>query len=96
MARRAVPSAVGTGVLSARPLAPVVFRPSDPTRALSVLATAAGLVHLLAPRSLLAVAARAYECLLGVDFEPRERAPRRVRAVGALLLAVGIALWRRP
>jgi len=60
-----------------------------------VLATVSGLVHLLAPRSLLAVAARSYDLVLGVDFEPRESAPRRVRAIGVLFLVVGGALWRR-
>lgn len=72
-----------------------MFRPFALTRVLSVLATAGGLFHLLAPRWLLAVAARSYDRLLGVDFEPRESAPWRVRAIGALLLAVGVALWRR-
>ena len=72
-----------------------MFRPTVPTRALATVATAAGLVHLLAPHTLLAVAARAYDRLLGVDFEPRESAPWRVRAAGALLVVVGVALRRR-
>jgi hypothetical protein len=72
-----------------------VFRPSAPTRVLSAVAVVAGVVHLIAPRALLAVAARSYDRVLGVDFEPRESAPWRVRAIGALLLAVGIAVLRR-
>jgi hypothetical protein len=60
-----------------------------------MVATVVGIVHLLVPRTLLAVAARSYDLVLGVDFEPRERAPWRVRVVGALLVAVGVALGRR-
>jgi len=72
-----------------------VIHPSASTRLLSVVAVVSGVAHLLAPRVLLAVAARSYDLLLGVDFEPRESAPRRVRAVGALLVGVGVALARR-
>jgi NAD(P)H-hydrate repair Nnr-like enzyme with NAD(P)H-hydrate dehydratase domain len=64
-------------------------------RLLGALATVAGVVHLLAPRALLATAASAYDRLLAVEFDPRDAAPTRVRAVGAVLVAVGLGLVRR-
>jgi len=51
----------------------------------------AGIVHLLFPRVLLRTARLGYDRLLAVEFHPRERAPRRVRAVGVLLLAAAVA-----
>lgn len=49
----------------------------------------AGLVHLLAPRTLLRTARRAYRRSLAVDFQRTGRTERRVRAVGLAMLAVG-------
>jgi hypothetical protein len=59
-------------------------------RTLSVLATVAGLVHLLAPRRLLATARWGYDRVLAVDFDPREPAPRRVRLVGLSFVVASI------
>lgn len=70
--------------------------PSVPwTRLLSAAAALAGLVHIVAPRALLGIAAQSYDRVLAVDFEPREDATRRVRAIGLLFLAVGAELARR-
>lgn len=72
-----------------------MFVPHAPTRLLSAAATVGGLLHLVAPRTLLGIAARAYDHVLAVDFQPRDGAGRRVRAVGVVLLVIGLALARR-
>lgn len=54
----------------------------------------AGLLHLLAPRTLLGVAAAAYDRVLAVDFDPRDGAVRRVRLVGLAFLAGAVAIAR--
>lgn len=65
-------------------------------RAAPVLGTLAGLVHLLAPEELLATAEWGYDRVLAVDFEPRDRATRRVRVVGLLFLgASSLLAWLR-
>ena len=74
---------------------PTVFRPVSLSRWLPVVGALTGLVHLLAPRTLLAVAGRAYDRSLAVDFEPRESAVRRVRVVGVGMLVGAAALARR-
>lgn len=61
-------------------------------RATSVGLAALGVVHLLAPRVLLAVARGLYRAVLDVGFEPTERSPRRVRLVGVCMVAVGVAM----
>lgn len=48
-----------------------------------------GLAHLLAPRTLLAIARYAYRWLLAADFEADERTERRVRTIGLVMLATG-------
>jgi hypothetical protein len=53
---------------------------------------AAGLLHLLAPRLLLWLARHGYRLVLRVHLHPGEQAPRRVRAVGVGMVALGIAL----
>jgi len=53
---------------------------------------ALGVVHLLAPRVLLAVACQLYRLVLDVRFEPTERSPRRVRLVGICMVAVGTTI----
>ena len=55
---------------------------------------AAALAHLLVPRLLLGLAARAYRLGLAVEFEPTDAAVRRVRLVG-VGMAVALALARR-
>ena len=55
---------------------------------------AAALAHLLVPRLLLGLAARAYRLGLAVEFEPTEAAVRRVRLVG-VGMAVALAIARR-
>jgi len=50
---------------------------------------ALGVVHLAVPRVLLDAARWGYERILDVEFRPRGRARRRVRAVGAAMLAAG-------
>lgn len=57
-------------------------------RAVPVVAALAGLAHLLVPERLLATAEWGYDRMLAVDFEPRERATRRVRILGVGFLAV--------
>lgn len=54
----------------------------------------AGLVHLLVPDRLLAIAAWGYDRVLAVEFEPRTNATTRVRLVGVLFLAGATALAR--
>jgi hypothetical protein len=54
-----------------------------------------GLLHLLAPGLLLGLASLAYDLALDVRFEPGEGARRRVRLVGAALLAAAVATRRR-
>jgi hypothetical protein len=63
-------------------------------RALSVLGTLAGVVHLLAPDRLLATATWGYDRVLAVDFRPRRPATRRVRLVGLLFLVASLSLRR--
>lgn len=72
-----------------------MFVPLSLARLLSAAATVAGLVHLIAPRPLLAIAERSYGVVLSVEFQPREDAPTRVRAIGVLFLVVGAELYRR-
>jgi len=63
-------------------------------RRLSLIGVAAGIVHLLVPNRLLAVAEWGYDRVLAVEFTPRPSATRRVRLIGLLML-VGAALWYR-
>ena len=63
-------------------------------RTLPVVGSVAGAVHLLVPGKLLAVAEWGYDRVLAVDFEPRDRATRRVRLVGVPFLAVSALLAR--
>ena len=51
-----------------------------------------GFVHLLVPELLLSIAARGYRLVLAVEFEPSERAPRRVQLIGVGFVAIGVAL----
>lgn len=63
-------------------------------RALPLLGTLAGAIHLLAPDRLLATARWGYDRLLAVEFRPRENATRRVRLVGvAFLVGSGLLAW---
>ena len=55
---------------------------------------AASLAHLLVPRLLLGLAARAYRLGLAVEFEPTDAAVRRVRLVG-VGMAAAVAIARR-
>ena len=55
--------------------------------------TAFGAVHVLVPDLLLRSARSAYGFALDVEFTPRERAPRRVRAVGILSLIATAIGW---
>ncbi len=50
---------------------------------------ALGVVHLAAPKVWLDTARWGYERVLDVEFRPQGRAQRRVRAVGAAMLAAG-------
>ena len=63
-------------------------------RLVAVTGAFAGALHLLVPERLLGAAGWAYDRLLAVEFEPRENATARVRAVG-LLFVVGSALALR-
>lgn len=63
-------------------------------RAVTVGSLLAGLVHLLVPDRLLAIAAWGYDRVLAVDFEPRKSATTRVRLVGVLFLVGGTVLAR--
>jgi hypothetical protein len=54
----------------------------------------AGVLHLLVPGVLLAVAASLYRRVLAVDFRPRPGARARVRVVGVGMVVVGLALRR--
>ncbi|MCL9814686.1 hypothetical protein [Natranaeroarchaeum aerophilus] len=53
-----------------------------------------GVVHLLVPDRLLAIAGWGYDRLLAVDFDPRDDATTRVRLVGVLFLLAGAVLAR--
>jgi hypothetical protein len=55
---------------------------------------ATALAHLLVPRLLLGLAARAYRLGLAVEFEPTDAAARRVRLVGVGMVAA-VAIARR-
>ena len=55
---------------------------------------ATALAHLLVPRLLLGLAARAYRLGLAVEFEPTDAAVRRVRLVGVGMVAA-VAIARR-
>jgi len=57
-------------------------------RAIELGAALAGLVHLVAPGRLLAVARWGYDTVLAVEFRPRDPAVRRVRLLGLCFLAV--------
>lgn len=61
-------------------------------RGLGSLLLLAGLVHLLAPGLLLRTAAVGYGRVLDVEFDPNDGAPRRVRALGIGMVAVGAHL----
>lgn len=61
-------------------------------RLLAAVGVVAGVVHLLAPGRLLALARSGYDHVLAVDFEPRENATRRVRLVGLGLLGAALAV----
>ncbi|WP_336325542.1 hypothetical protein [Halovenus sp. HT40] len=67
---------------------------SDPTqpRIAGALLVVTGLVHLVAPTTLLGLAERSYRLVLSVDFEPRQGASTRVRALGLGLVAAGAHL----
>lgn len=58
-------------------------------RPLGAVLLCAGIVHVLMPRVLLAVAATGYARVLGVDFESGATTPRRVRAVGIGMVLLG-------
>jgi hypothetical protein len=62
--------------------------------AAGLFSAAVGLVHLLVPGRLLAIAAWGYDTVLAVDFEPRGNATRRVRAVGLAFVAVAALCLR--
>lgn len=51
-----------------------------------------GLVHIVAPTTLLGLAKRGYSAVLDVDFDPRSEASTRVRALGVGLIAAGAHL----
>lgn len=53
-----------------------------------------GVVHLLVPERLLGVARRGYGLGLDVEFEPRSKAPRRIRLVGLASLFVAAVAHR--
>jgi len=57
-------------------------------RAIELGAALAGLVHLVAPGRLLAVARWGYDTVLAVEFRPRDPAVRRIRLLGPRFLAV--------
>ena len=63
-------------------------------RRLSLIGVVAGIVHLLVPTRLLAVAEWGYDRVLAVEFDPRPAATRRVRLIGVLMLGAA-ALWYR-
>lgn len=67
---------------------------SDSTqpRIAGALLVVTGLVHLVAPTTLLGLAERSYKLVLSVDFEPRPGASTRVRALGLGLVAAGAHL----
>lgn len=65
-----------------------------PLRIASLGAVLVGVVHLLVPDRLLAIAGWGYDRLLAVDFDPRDGATTRVRLVGVVLLFVGAVLVR--
>ncbi len=52
----------------------------------------AGLVHIVRPRTLLALARKAYDLVLAVEFTPRAAAPQRVQAVGGIMIGVGCGI----
>lgn len=61
-------------------------------RPLGAVLCVAGIVHVLAPGTLLALADHGYDRVLGVDFQPGETTTRRVRAIGVGLLLAGAHL----
>ena len=73
---------------------PTTDSASDSTqpRIVGALLVVTGLVHLVAPTTLLGLAERSYRSILSVDFEPRPGAAIRVRALGFGLIAAGAHL----
>jgi hypothetical protein len=63
-----------------------------PARLVGVVFVFAGGIHLLLPGTLLATGRVAYDLALRVRFEPRDGAHRRVRVVGAAMVAAGLHL----
>ncbi len=57
-------------------------------RAVEFGAALVGLVHLVAPGRLLAIARWGYDTVLAVEFRPRDPAVRRVRLLGLCFLVV--------
>jgi len=58
-------------------------------RPLGAVLLLAGVVHLLVPMVLLALADRAYDRVLDVDFRPGETTALRVRALGLGMILLG-------
>jgi len=65
-----------------------------PYRLLRVAGALAGLVHLLVPARLLAMAEWGYDRVLAIDFDPRPNATRRVRLVGLVMLCGALFGYR--
>lgn len=70
--------------------------PSLPTllRVSAAVSALAGLVHLTVPDRLLKLASWSYDRVLAVRFHPRENATRRVRLIGAAMIASAAVLTR--
>ena len=63
-------------------------------RVTALVSTLVGVVHLLVPDGLLGLARWSYDRVLAVRFQPRENAPRRVRAIGLAMLCGAYVLDR--
>ncbi|WP_257299523.1 hypothetical protein [Haloarchaeobius sp. FL176] len=61
-------------------------------RPVGALLSLAGVVHLLVPERLLALASTGYDIALDVAFSPRDGATTRVRLLGLAMLAAGAHL----
>jgi len=72
----------------------VTLTPTE-RRAGSAALAASALAHLLAPGALLRIARWAYDRTFDVAFRPRSGARRRVRLVGAGMLALAAVIRRR-
>jgi hypothetical protein len=63
-------------------------------RASASVSALAGLLHLVAPDTLLKLASWSYDSVLAVRFQPRKNATRRVRLVGVAMLVFAPVLTR--